>query len=126
MLCKKRKSHACNDLLHGFPFPIQGSSGGRIPNEAKLGCHASGKAMLCDRVLKQMCYQQEKIQESGTLHLHYLVLRQPSRDTCVDVKGPTGCAPPAIVIGKLENPMLNLNRASVLVLCFVLCWLALV
>ena len=119
-------SHAYNDLLHSVPFSIQGSSSGRLPNEAMPGHHASGQAGLCDCVLMQMCYQQKKIQESGTMHLHYLVPRQPSRDTCVDVKGPTGCVPPPVVIGKLKNPMLNLNRASVFLLCFVLCWLALI
>ena len=124
MLCKKK--HTCNDLLHGVPFSIQDSSSGRLPNEAMPGHHASGKAVLCDCGHKQICQQQQKVQESGTLHLHYLVLRQPSRDTWVDVKGPSGRAPPPVVIGKLENPMLNLNRASVLLLYFVLCWLALV
>ena len=126
MFCKKMTSRTCNDLLHGVPFSIQGSSSGRLPNEAMPGHHASGQAGLCDCVLKQMCHQQKNVQESGTLHLHYLVPRQPSRDTGVTVKGPTGCVPPPVISGKLENPVLNLNRASVLLLSFVLCWLALV
>ena len=55
-----------------------------------------------------------------------IVIYERPRRRSSNGEGPVRRAPPPVVVGKLENPMLNLNRASVLLVCFVLCWLALV
>ena len=106
-------------------FQWRGPCKGRLPNEAMPGHHASGKAVLCD--IHKCVINKEQIQESGTLHLHYLVLRQPSRDTCVDVKGPTGCAPPPVCNREFGESNLEFEQGVcfVIVLCFVLACLGL-
>ena len=109
-----------------FLFPSRAQAAAASLMKQCQGITRADKRGSVTADISKCVINKKKVQECGTLHLHYLVLKQPSRDTCVDVKGPSGCAPPPVVIGKLESPMLNLNRASVLLLCFVLRWLALV